>query len=128
MPWSFAVFGVIALHDWTLPFVGVFIFVGAHMEGRTVSLEEVLRRIHVGQCIIWEAGGVGPNEPLSMAMLGGPRDMAVTERGRVIGVLWKMDVLNALRLRGSLVPVFEVMDHFPPVVDVDTSLYIAPSR
>ncbi len=121
----FAAFGVIALHDWTLPLVGVFVFVGAHMEGRTVALEAALRRIHVGQCIIWEAGGVGPHEPLSMAMLGGPRDMAVTERGRVIGVLWKMDVLNALRLRGSLVPVFEVMDHFPPVVDVDTSLYRA---
>lgn len=122
---AFAVFGIGVLHDWTLPLVAVFIFVGAHFEGRTVALEESLRRIHVGQCFMWEAGGLGPNEPLSMAMLGGPRDLAVTEYGHVIGVLWKTDIMNALRTRGANVRVYEIMDHFPPIVDVNTSLYIA---
>lgn len=121
----FVVAGALVLRDWTLPMVGVFIFVGAHLEGRTVAMEEALRRIHVGQCIVWEAGGIGPREPLSMALLGGPRDLAVTDRGRVVGVLWKSDVLNTLRRHGSYVPVYEVMDHFPPIVDVDTSLYLA---
>lgn len=121
----FAIFGIAVLRDWTLPLVAVFIFVGAHFEGRTVSLEESLRRIHVGQCFMWEAGGVGPNDPLSMAMRGGPRDLAVTQYGRVIGVLWKIDIMNALRTRGAHVPVYEVMDCYPPIVDVNTSLYIA---
>ncbi len=121
----FAVVGVVALHDWTLPLVAVFIFIGAHMEGRIVALEESLRRIHVGQCIIWEAGGITPHEPLGVALLGGPRDLAVTERGHVIGVLWKTDILYALRLHGPQVPVGEVMDYYPLVVDVDTSLYHA---
>lgn len=122
---GFAIVGVIILRDWTLPMVGVFIFIGAHIEGRTVAMEEALRRMHVGQCITWEAGGIGPYEPLAGALLGGPRDLAVTERGRVVGILWKTDVLNAIRLRGSHVRVYEVMDHFPPIVDVDTSLFLA---
>jgi Zn-dependent protease len=121
----FIVVGILALRDWTLPMVGVFIFIGAHMEGRAVALEEALRRMHVGQCMIWEAGGVSPYERLPMALLGGPRDMAVTERGRVVGALWKTEILHALRTRGSAARVFEVMDHFPPIVDVDTSLYLA---
>lgn len=122
---AFVVVGIVFLHDWTLPMVGVFIFVGAHVEGRIVAMEEALRRMHVGQCITWEAGGIGPYEPLAGALLGGPRDLAVTEHGRVVGILWKTDILNAIRLRGSHVRVYEVMDHFPPVVDVDTSLYLA---
>ena len=121
----FIVVGLVVLHEWTLPIVGVFIMIGAQMEGRTVALEEAMRRMHVGQCITWEAGGIGPYEPLAGALPGGPRDLAVTERGRVVGILWKSDILNALRTRGSHVRVFEVMDHFPPIVDVDTSLYLA---
>ncbi|MGI8856855.1 MAG: site-2 protease family protein [Thermomicrobiales bacterium] len=122
---AFFFIGVLFLRDWTLPMVGVFIFAGAHIEGRTVAMEEALRRMHVGQCITWEAGGIGPYEPLAGALLGGARDLAVTEHGRVVGILWKADILNAIRLRGSNVRVFEVMDHFPPIVDVDTSLYLA---
>ena len=34
------------------------------------------------------------------ALLGGARDLAVTEHGRVVGILWKTDILNAIRLRG----------------------------
>ncbi len=122
---AFFLIGVLFLRDWTLPMVGVFIFVGAHIEGRTVAMEEALRRMHVGQCITWEAGGIGPYEPLAGALLGGARDLAVTEHGRVVGILWKADILDAIRLRGSNVRVFEVMDHFPPIVDGDTSLYLA---
>ena len=92
---GFVVLGVVFLHDWTLPMVGIFIFVGAHIEGRTVAMEEALRRMHVGQCITWEAGGIGPYEPLAGALLGGARDLAVTEHGRVVGILWKTDILNA---------------------------------
>ena len=122
---GFVVVGVAVLRDWTLPMVGVFIFIGAHMEGGAVALEEAQRRMHVGQCMTWEAGGVSPYEPLAMALLGGPRDRAVTEHGRVVGALWKTDVMNALRARGATVRVYEVMDHFPPIVDIDTSLYFA---
>jgi Zn-dependent protease len=122
---AFVGVGVLILRDWTLPMVGIFIFAGAHIEGRTVAMEEALRRMHVGQCITWEAGGIGPYEPLAGALLGGARDLAVTEHGRVVGILWKMDILTAIRLRGSNVRVFEVMDPFPPIVDVDTSLYLA---
>lgn len=122
---AFVIIGFAFLHDWTLPMVGVFIFVGAHLEGRTVAMEEALRRMHVGQCITWESGGIGPYEPLAGALLGGPRDLAVTERGRVIGILWKVEILNAMGVRGSHVRIHEVMDHFPPIVDVDTSLYLA---
>jgi Zn-dependent protease len=122
---AFVCVGVLFLRDWTLPMVGIFIFVGAHVEGRTVAMEEALRRMHVGQCITWEAGGIGPYDPLAGALLGGARDLAVTEHGRIVGILWKVDILTAIRLRGSNVRVFEVMDHFPPIVDVDTSLYLA---
>jgi Zn-dependent protease len=121
----FIAVGVIVLGDWTLPMIGIFIFVGAHLESRAVALEEALRRMYVGQCMTWEAGGVNPYEQLTMALYSGPRDVAVTERGRVVGALWKNDVLHALRTRGSATRVFEVMDHFPPIVDVDTSLYLA---
>lgn len=121
----FAGVGIIILQEWTLPLVGVFVFIGAHMEGRVVALEESLRRMHVGQCIIWEAGGIAPHEPLSIALRGGPRNLAVTERGRVVGVLWKTDVLYALQRHGPQVKVYEVMDPSPPLVDVDTSLYHA---
>jgi Zn-dependent protease len=121
----FVLVGIVVLRDWTLPMVGVFIFIGAHIEGRAVALEEALRRMHVGQCMTWEAGGVSPYERLAMALLGGPRDMAVTEHGRVVGALWKGEILHALGTHGSTARVYEVMDHFPPIVDIDTSLYLA---
>ena len=52
--------------------------------------------------LLW---GVQPNDPLTFALRGGPRDMVVTSRGRVVGMLWRTHLLHAPHQLSHLVTV-----------------------
>jgi Zn-dependent protease len=107
----------------TLPLIGLFVMYQAYVEGKGVRIESMMRRMHVGQFALWDGGGVEPNEPLKLALGGGARDVAVTENGRVIGMLWRNDVLLSLRLGAGDASVNEVMDRHPFTATAATSVY-----
>lgn len=108
--------------DVALPLVSIFIMLAAFVESRMIYVEAALRSLPVGQFAVWDSGGVSPDSPLSHAVLGGPRDLAVTEGGVVVGMLWRDEVLARLH-QGNSLRVADVMDRDVTAMDVDSSVY-----
>jgi CBS domain-containing protein len=94
----------------TLPLIGVFVMYLAYVEGKAVRIEAMMGRIRVGQFALWDAGGIESNVPLKLALAGGARDVAVVDEGRVVGMLWRRDVLAALRAAALNQLVADVVD------------------
>ncbi len=116
------------LHSLTLPLIAVFIAVLAQAEGRAVRIESVMRRMRVGQFALWDMGGVSPEQPLAYALRGGPRDVAVTRNGRVVGMLWRNALLSELGRGGRELTVADAMSTALVVADVDESVYDVHQR
>lgn len=109
--------------DFMLPLMALFAIFAAYGEGRAVRLEAALQRLRVGQFALWDSGGIAPDRPLRYAMTGGPRDMAVTDGGQVIGMIWRRQVLSDSSGGGSDLTIGEVMDTGLVMVDVNDSVY-----
>jgi Zn-dependent protease len=103
--------------------LGIVVIVGANAEGRSIRVESAMRRLKVGQFALWDGGGVGQQEPLTLALRGGPRDLVVTERGQVVGMLWRTQLLNGLQGGVAGRTVADVMDRDIHVADIDDSVY-----
>jgi Zn-dependent protease len=114
--------------DYLLPLVSVFIIVTAYAEGRAVKLESAMRRLRVGQFALWDMGGISAHHPLTYALRGGPRDVVVTENNRVIGMLWRHQLLPGLNGGAAGKTVADVMDANVVTVDVDDSVYDVQQR
>ena len=110
------------LRDFALPLVAIFILFAAYGENKAVRMEASLRRLRVGQFALWDTGGISINSSLTSALRGGPRDLVVTEDGRVVGMLWRNDVLRALNGGAGHRTVSEIVDRTFIVVHVDDSV------
>lgn len=111
------------LRDFALPLIAIFVLVAAYGENKAVRLESALRRLRVGQFALWDAGGIAPGNPLTSALRGGPRDLVVTDGGRVVGMLWRSDVLRELNGGAGNRTVEDVMDRAIDSVHVDDSVF-----
>jgi len=109
--------------DLMLPAFGLFILFAARAESRMVRIESQMRSLRVGQYALWDMGGVSPEDPLTFALRGGPRDMVVTSRGRVVGMLWRTRLLEGLQGGVAGRRVADVMDRSIYIADVDDSVY-----
>ena len=109
----------------TLPLIGLFVMYLAYAEGKGVRIEAMMRRIRVGQFALWEGGGIDASDTLKLALAGGPRDIAVISEGRVVGMLWRRDVLAAIRAGASGRTVAELMDRHIVTVESSTTVYEA---
>lgn len=110
-------------HDFTLPLIAVFVVVAAYGESRIVRLEASMRRLRVGQFAVWDRGGIAAELPLTIALGGGPRDVAVTDRGQVVGMVWRTQLLQILNGGAGNRTVADVMDRDVVTVDVDDTVY-----
>ena len=123
---------VVGLATWglSLVLVGLFIIAAAYIEATAVRVEHTLRKLRVGQFILWDLGGIGEHHPLLYALRGGPRDVAVVRAdGRVLGMLWRHEVMQALNGGASRYrTVGELMDGEAIVADVDDTVYEAHRR
>ncbi|HVX29170.1 MAG TPA: site-2 protease family protein [Nitrolancea sp.] len=113
--------------DLVLPMVAVFIIAAAYVESTVIDIEAKLRKLQVGQFALWDMGGISPDSPVSYAVSGGSRDVAVTSDGKVIGMLWRDDVLRRLP-REATKKVREIMDTSVVPVTADSSIYDAHRR
>lgn len=120
---AMAVGSLVWLQNFTVPLVALFIIIVGQAEGRAVRVEGAMRRMRVGQFALWDMGGISPNQPLTYALRGGPRDVVVTEDGRVVGMLWRNTVLSALRGGSAGQIVADVMDVDVVTANVDDSVY-----
>jgi Zn-dependent protease/CBS domain-containing protein len=108
--------------DYLLPLIGLFVIAAAYAEGRAVRLESAMRRLRVGQFALWDMGGISAHHPLTYALRGGARDVVVTEGNRVIGMLWRHQLLPGLNGAAGRT-VADVMDRNIESVDIDASVY-----
>jgi CBS domain-containing protein len=107
----------------SLPLIGLFVMYLAYVEGKGVRIEAAMRRIRVAQFALWDGGGIAEDVALKNALAGGPRDVAVVRDGVVVGMLWRKDVLNALRSGAAHYQVGDVMDRQFMSVDNATSVH-----
>ncbi len=124
---ALAIFGL-WVHQWSLPLIAIFVAVVAQSEGRVVRLEAAMRRLQVGQFALWDMGGIAPNQPLTYALRGGPRDVAVTDRGRVVGMLWRQQLLHELNGGAGGRTVADIMDSSATTADAHESVYDVQER
>ena len=126
---AIAIFGI-AIGAPSLVLVAIFVVVAAYAEGSAVRVEDTLRKLTVGQFILWDLGGVNEHHPLPYALRGGPRDVAVVNtEGRVVGMLWRHEVMQALNGGASRSrTVRELMDIEATVADVGDTVYAVQQR
>jgi Zn-dependent protease len=126
---ALAVFGFV-IGAPSLILVALFVVVAAFIEGTAVRVEDTMRKLKVGQFILWDLGGVNEHHPLPYALRGGPRDVAVVNAdGRVVGMLWRHEVMQALNGgAGRHRTVRELMDAGATVADVDDTVYDVQQR
>jgi Zn-dependent protease len=105
-----------------LALLAIFVMVVAYAEDRAVRVESAMRRLRVGQFALWDMGGLSPDQPLAYALRGGPRDVAVTVNGRVVGMLWRNELLAELGRNVTGRTVGDVMDRDAVTVDIDTPI------
>ena len=116
-------FAVVVVHSAVLAILAVFVMVVAYAEDRAVRVEAAMRRLRVGQFALWDMGGISPDQAIAYALRGGPRDMAVTADGRVVGMLWRNRLLAELGMGRAGLTVRDIMDTDLFMVEADTSIY-----
>ena len=114
--------------DPIMPLLGLFIIWAAYFESRVSRIEDQMQSLRVGSYALWDSGGISPEVPLSYALRGGPRDMVVTQKGRVVGILWRNRLLNHLDggVGGRIVA--DIMEDPLYVADVSESLWDVQRR
>ncbi len=114
----------------SLILVAIFIVTAAYFEGTAIRVEDTMRKLPVGQFILWDMGGIGAHHPLPYALRGGPRDVAVVSGdGRVLGMLWRHDLMQALNGGANRFrTVGELMDAEATVADVNDTIFEAQQR
>lgn len=121
---AIALIGVgIVARDPLWPLLGIFILWAGYSESRVVRIEDHMQTLQVGSYALWDDGGISPEVPLSYALRGHPRDMVVTQRGRVVGMLWRHTLLKHLDGGVSGRMVADFMEDPAYVADVSESLW-----
>jgi Zn-dependent protease len=117
----------VALGIWqrnlVLILLGIFVVFAARAEARSERVQSAMRRLKVGQYALWDMGGIAPGQPLTFALRGGPRDIAVTDHGRVVGMLWRTQLLDGLAGGSPGRTVADVMDRTVWVADINDSIF-----
>ncbi|MCA9858328.1 MAG: site-2 protease family protein [Thermomicrobiales bacterium] len=108
--------------EYLIVIVMAFVVLAAMAEGRAVRLEESMRRLRVGQFAVWDRGGVSPDDPIAMALRQGARDLPVTENGRLVGMVWRQQLIDAMSHGGLQRRISEIMDQQFVSIPSDTSV------
>lgn len=108
---------------WALILIGAFVIIAARSEWRDVQLEAAMRRLQVGAYALWDRGGLSPSHPLTFALRDGPRDSVVTDRGVVVGMVWRHQLLHELQGGAGNRTVADIVDHDIATADVGDSLH-----
>jgi Zn-dependent protease/CBS domain-containing protein len=111
--------------EYLIVLVMAFVILAALAEGRSVRLEESMRRLRVGQFAVWDRGGVSPDDPIAMALRQGARDLAVTDNGRLVGMVWRQQLVDAMSHGGLQRRISEIMDRHYVAMSSDTSVHDA---
>jgi signal-transduction protein with cAMP-binding, CBS, and nucleotidyltransferase domain len=84
-----------------------------------------MRRLRAGQFAVWDRGGVSPDDPIAMALRQGARDLAVTDNGRLVGMIWRQQLVDAMSHGGLQRKISEIMDQDYVSITSETSVFEA---
>lgn len=109
-----------------LLFIALFVWIGAAQEASMVQIRAALGGIPVQQAMLTDFRTIQPDDPLrrvvELVLSGWQQDFPVLENNRVVGVLTRNDLVNALAMHGEDRLVREVMQTQFEVVDASEML------
>lgn len=115
-----------------LLFIALFVWIGAAQEASMVQIRSALGGIPVSRAMLTNFQKLSPGESarrvLDLVLSGPQQDFPVVEDGRVVGVLLRSDVLQALAQRGQDWRVGDIMRRDFQVVDAGEMLDTAFAR
>jgi len=110
-----------------LVLIALFIFAGAQQEWQGAQLKAGLTQVPASAALARGGVVLSPYESLARAMgvtsASGQTDFAVSDGGRMVGVLTREDVATGLRQFGPHVPVWRVMRTDVPVAQASDTLF-----
>jgi Zn-dependent protease/CBS domain-containing protein len=129
------VFGIIGLFfqggPW-LVLIALFVWLGAAGEAAVAQQNTAFDGIRVERVMIRDVRTIAPEDPLSRAvdevLSGFQQDFPVLERGVVVGVLTRSDLMKALAAHGPASRVGDAMDRAFAVTDPNEELEDAFAR
>jgi Zn-dependent protease len=99
--------------NWVLMLIAVFVWFGAGQEAAANRIRHALNGVPVEQAMATEFHTVRPNDPVAVAVRyllnGFQHEFPVEENGRLMGVLTRKDLVQALNEMGPATPVHRVM-------------------
>jgi CBS domain-containing protein len=124
--------GLLIPGQFTLILIAMFIFFGAGQEGQTAAARELLGDMRVYQAASRNSHTVDPSDRLShvvdLTLSTHQADFMVIQEGRLVGVLSRAAVLEALRQHGPDVLVSQVMCSDHPTVGLADTLLDAQQK
>ena len=98
-----------------LPIIGFFIFWGAETEERMVRMRALLRDMEVDDVMNRNFVAVSPQDTIAQCLekiyQTGQEDYPVLDNGKLVGLLTRRDILQAVHEHGTAVAVVERMRH-----------------
>ena len=106
--------------QWLLMIIGAFIFLGAEGEEKMVKMRSLLRDLDVEDVMAREFATLAPTDSvlrgLEMVYQTGQDDFPVMETDRLLGMVSRQEMLDAVNRHGAHTPVANVMDPNIPAV------------
>jgi Zn-dependent protease/predicted transcriptional regulator len=104
-----------------LLFIALFVWIGASQEASVAQIKSAISGIPVSRAMITDFRSLSPSDSLGRAvdliLAGSQQDFPVEESGRVVGILTRGNLLQALARQGKELSVGEVMQEDFQVVD-----------
>jgi Zn-dependent protease len=115
-----------------LVFIAIFVYLGAQAEAQHVSMRSALEGVLVRDAMMTRFSALDALQPLRRAMdellAGAQQDFPVVGGGQFQGMLYRSDLVRALREIGDHVPVADVARRDCGVLREDDSLHEALAR
>jgi len=111
MAWVFGFIGLFT--NPFLMFIALFVWIGAAQEAEQVRMKSALAGLPVSRVMMTDFRTLAPDDTLARAvehiLSGSQQDFPVVERGHVVGVLTRADLLTGLAKQGQVASVADVM-------------------
>ena len=126
-------FGLVGLFtDPMLLFIAFFVYIGAAAEASTVETKSALSGATVSSAMLTEYHSLSEGDPLSHAinliMSGSQAEFPVISGERVVGILTRKGLIEAIRRLGERAPVSAAMERSFEAVDTNDPLETVSSK
>jgi Zn-dependent protease/CBS domain-containing protein len=109
---AFGLFGL--FRSPLLIFIAIFVYLGAEGESRLVQMKALLRGVLVRDAMMNRFRALAPSDTLRTAadelLAGAQQDFPIVDQQRVVGMLRRQQLVDAIAQHGDQTPIEQVMD------------------